>query len=159
MRRLHEPMRSRRCNAEDAPICHWETGKAEQTMRQSQKTYRISCAGALRPWGTCRSSASCDGQDGRSFSCEKVPSCRGRGFLRKRRNEFGGECYGMPPCELHANASLRKRSRSRSPKYRRISNALRLNERNSSGASRTLFSACSTRVCLGASHGTVSDVP
>ena len=41
-------------------------------MRQSQKTYRISCAEALRPWGTRRSSASCDGQDGRVFSCEKV---------------------------------------------------------------------------------------
>lgn len=74
MRRLHKPMRSRRCNAENAPIRHWRyaVGKAEQTMRQSQKTYRVSCAGALRPWGTRRSSASCDGQDGRVFSCEKV---------------------------------------------------------------------------------------
>ena len=35
MRRLHEPMRSCRCNAEDAPICHWETGKAEQIMAEN----------------------------------------------------------------------------------------------------------------------------
>ena len=60
--RLHKPMRSRRRNAEDAPRealirfprCHWETGKAEQTMMQSRKTYRISCAGVQRPVGERR---------------------------------------------------------------------------------------------------------
>ena len=40
---------------------------------QSRKTYRISCAGVLCPMGVPYSSASCDGQDGRLFSCEKVP--------------------------------------------------------------------------------------
>ena len=60
--RLHKPMRSRRRNAEDAPRealirfprCHWETGKAERTMMQSRKTYRISCAGVPRPVGERR---------------------------------------------------------------------------------------------------------
>ena len=47
MLQLHKPMRSRRRNAEDAPICHWETGKAERTKMQSRKTYRVSCAGTL----------------------------------------------------------------------------------------------------------------
>ena len=51
MLQLHKPMRSRRRNAEDAPICHWETGKAERTKMQSRKTYRISCAGVLCPMG------------------------------------------------------------------------------------------------------------
>ena len=55
MLQLHKPMRSRRRNAEDAPICHWETGKAERTKMQSRKTYRISCAGVLRPVGERRS--------------------------------------------------------------------------------------------------------
>ena len=73
MLRLHKPMRSRRRNAEDAPICHGETGKAERTKMQSRKTYRTSCAGVLCPMGAPCSSASCDGQDGRLFSCEKVP--------------------------------------------------------------------------------------
>lgn len=51
MLQLHKPMRSRRRNAEDAPICHWETGKAERTKMQSRKTYRTSCAGVLCPHG------------------------------------------------------------------------------------------------------------
>ena len=45
-------------------------------MMQSQKTYRISYAGAP----LVRATASCDGQDGRLFSCEKVPFCCGRDF-------------------------------------------------------------------------------
>ena len=36
------------------------------------------------------------------------------------------------------------------PQYLRISNALRLNGQNPQGAGRTLFPACSTRVCYGA---------
>ena len=49
------PMRSRRCNAEEASIRHWETGKARRTMMQSQKTYRISYAGRCAPWGSAAS--------------------------------------------------------------------------------------------------------
>ena len=57
--RLHKPMRSRRRNAEKtsgsrvARFDHWETGKVRRTMMQSRKTYRISCAGVLRPMGEC----------------------------------------------------------------------------------------------------------
>ena len=61
-------------------------------MMQSQKTYRVSCAGALRPWGTHRSSASCDGQDGRFFSCEKV--LLWTGLLHDACSEFGGNILG-----------------------------------------------------------------
>ena len=63
-------------------------------MMQSQKTYRVSCAGALRPWGTCCSSASCDGQDGRLFSCEKVPFCCGRDFCMICAMNSGAMDYG-----------------------------------------------------------------
>ena len=52
--------------------------------------------------------------------------------------------------ELLAEPSLRKRSDTYLPKYLRISNALRLNGQNPQGAGRTLFPACSTRVCYGA---------
>ena len=54
--------------------------------------------------------------------------------------------------ELLAEPSLRKRSGTYLPKYLRIPNALRLDGQNPQGAGRTLYAACSTRVCLGVLH-------
>ena len=54
---------------------NWE-GRA--TMKQSRKTYRISYAGAP----LVRATASCDGQDGRLFSCENAAAPAGTAFLR-----------------------------------------------------------------------------
>ena len=69
---------------------HWETGKVRRTMMQSRKTYRISCAGVLRPvGGASLSSASCDGQDGRLFSCEKAPSAVDGAFVYERTMKMG----------------------------------------------------------------------
>ena len=48
------------------------------TMKQSRKTYRISYAGAP----LVRATASCDGQDGRLFSCENAAAPAGTAFLR-----------------------------------------------------------------------------
>ena len=47
-------------------------------MKQSRKTYRISYAGAP----LVRATASCDGQDGRLFSCENAAAPSGTAFLR-----------------------------------------------------------------------------
>ena len=46
-------------------------------MKQSRKTYRISYAGALM----ARATASCDGQDGRLFSCENAAAPLRDGFF------------------------------------------------------------------------------
>ena len=35
------PVLSRSCNAESTSICHWETGKARKTRKQSQKNCPI----------------------------------------------------------------------------------------------------------------------
>ena len=64
---------------------HWETGKVRRTMMQSRKTYRISYAGAL----LVRATASCDGQDGRFFSCEKAPSAVDGAFVYERTMKMG----------------------------------------------------------------------
>ena len=47
------------------------------TMKQSRKTYRISYAGAP----LVRATASCDGQDGRLFSCENAAAPPRDGFF------------------------------------------------------------------------------
>ena len=47
------------------------------TMKQSRKTYRISYAGAPM----VRATASCDGQDGRLFSCENAAAPPRDGFF------------------------------------------------------------------------------
>lgn len=47
------------------------------TMKQSRKTYRISYAGAP----LVRATASCDGQDGRLFSCENAAAPLRDGFF------------------------------------------------------------------------------
>jgi len=47
------------------------------TMKQSRKTYRISYAGAPM----VRATASCDGQDGRLFSCENAAAPLRDGFF------------------------------------------------------------------------------
>ena len=52
------PALSRSCNAESTPICHWETGKAEKTRKQSQK----NC-----PIGTLY--RSCERQEGAIVFC------------------------------------------------------------------------------------------
>ena len=57
------------------------------TMKQSRKTYRISYAGAL--W--C-ATASCDGQDGRLFSCENAAAPSGTVFFAGVQRMY---VYGM----------------------------------------------------------------
>ena len=57
------------------------------TMKQSRKTYRISYAGAP----LVRATASCDGQDGRLFSCENAAVPRDGFFAGVQRMYV----YGM----------------------------------------------------------------
>ena len=58
------------------------------TMKQSRKTYRISYAGAL----LVRATASCDGQDGRLFSCENAAASSGTAFFAGVQRMY---VYGM----------------------------------------------------------------
>lgn len=58
------------------------------TMKQSRKTYRISYAGAP----LVRATASCDGQDGRLFSCENAAAPSGTVFFAGVQRMY---VYGM----------------------------------------------------------------
>ena len=58
------------------------------TMKQSRKTYRISYAGAPM----VRATASCDGQDGRLFSCENAAAPLRDGFFAGVQRMY---VYGM----------------------------------------------------------------
>lgn len=57
-------------------------------MKQSRKTYRISYAGAP----LVRATASCDGQDGRLFSCENAAAPAGTAFFAGVQRMY---VYGM----------------------------------------------------------------
>lgn len=57
-------------------------------MKQSRKTYRISYAGAP----LVRATASCDGQDGRLFSCENAAAPSGTVFFAGVQRMY---VYGM----------------------------------------------------------------
>ena len=93
--RLHKPMRSRRRNAEKTsgsrvcalrPLGNRE-GEADDDAEPEDLPNLVRRSAAP-------SSASCDGQDGRFFSCEKAPSAVDGAFVRAMPCEVGSCVWG-----------------------------------------------------------------